>query len=125
AAVAMGATVIEKHLTLDTKMIGPDHSASLDPVDFAAMVEGIRSVELAMGDGVKRPAECELANMPVARKSIVAAVDIEAGHEFTLDDLVVKRPGTGIAPAAIDDVIGRRAGRNINADEVLVWADLR
>lgn len=124
AAVALGATIIEKHLTIDASMPGPDHSASLEPAAFAEMVSAIRNVELALGDGRKRPAPCELPNLPVARKSIVAARAIAAGHELVAADLTVKRPGSGIAPAALEGLIGRRAARDIAADEVLTWSDL-
>ena len=124
AAVAMGACIIEKHFTLDTEMEGPDHKASLDPSQFAQLVTSIRNVEKAMGDGVKRPADCEIPNMDIARKSIVAATDIPEGTALSATNLAVKRPGSGISPMRWDDVIGRVVTRDIKADAVLDWQDL-
>lgn len=119
AAVALGARVIEKHLTLDRALPGPDHAASLEPHEFAAMVRCIRNVEVALGDGCKTPKPSELANMAVARKSIVAATDIRTGEVFTSENLTTKRPGTGISPMRWDDVLGRRARRDFAADELI------
>lgn len=119
AAVALGATVIEKHLTTDRSLPGPDHAASLEPEEFAAMVDAIREVELALGDGVKRPFPTELANRAVARKSIVAARDISAGELLTEQNLTTKRPGTGISPMRLDEVVGARARRAFSADEAI------
>ena len=124
AAVALGANVIEKHFTLDTTLPGPDHRASLDPPAFEAMVRAIRSVEAALGDGRKRPALCELPNLPVVRKSLVAARDLRAGDRLGRGDVVVKRPGSGIAPGELDRVLGRCVARDIAADEVILWSDL-
>jgi len=124
AAVALGATVIEKHFTLDTNMSGPDHRASLDPTDFKRMVDAIRNVEKAIGDGHKRPAACELANIEIVRKSVVAARDIPAGKTIARDDVLIKRPGTGIPPAELDSVVGRVARQNIAVDSVIRWQDL-
>lgn len=124
AAVALGATVIEKHFTLDTNMSGPDHRASLDPTDFKRMVDAIRNVEKAIGDGHKRPAACELANIEIVRKSVVAARDIPAGKTIARDDVLIKRPGTGIPPADLDSVVGRVARQNIAVDSVIRWQDL-
>ncbi len=124
AAVALGATVIEKHFTLDTRMPGPDHGASLDPTSFTAMVTAIRSVELALGDGRKRPAPCELANLTVVRKSVVAARDLRAGERLERGDVTLKRPGSGIAPHELEHVVGRHAARDIAADEMIGWQDL-
>lgn len=107
AAVALGATVIEKHFTLDRGMPGPDHRASLEPDELKAMVAGIRNIERAMGDGIKRPSPSELKNKPIARKSLVAARNIKAGEIFSSDNLTAKRPGTGISPMQWDEVIGR------------------
>lgn len=121
AAVALGATVVEKHFTLDNAMDGPDHRASLNPNDFRQMVQAIRNVEMALGDGVKRPAPCELRNIGIARKSIVAAATIDAGEVIRRDKLAVKRPGYGIQPKEIDKIIGLRANRTIAKDEVLEW----
>lgn len=119
AAVALGATVIEKHLTLDRNLPGPDHRASLEPEEFAAMVQAIRNIEQALGDGIKRPSPSEIKNQPIARKSLVAAVPIQAGEVFTPQNVTAKRPGTGISPMAWDEVMGRLAGRDFAADELI------
>lgn len=119
AAVALGATTIEKHLTLDRQLSGPDHAASLEPSEFASMVKCIRNIELAMGDGRKRPAESEIKNKSVIRKSVVAAKFIKAGELFTPDNLSVKRPGNGISPMLWDQVIGRVASRDFLVDELI------
>jgi len=119
AAVALGATVIEKHLTLDRTMPGPDHHASLEPDELKAMVLAIRNIEQAMGDGIKQPSPSEIKNMPVARKSIVAARDITKGEFFTKDNLAVKRPGTGISPMLYDDLMGKKSGRSYRIDELI------
>ncbi|GHC35447.1 N-acetylneuraminate synthase [Aidingimonas halophila] len=124
AAVAMGATIIEKHFTLDTMLPGPDHAASLAPDEFQRMVQSIRHVELARGDGRKRPAPCEQANMDVVRKSIVVTRPVAAGEVITASHLAVKRPGTGLPPDLLDSVIGRRASRSIGVDELLDWQDV-
>jgi len=119
AAVALGANVIEKHLTLDRNLPGPDHKASLEPDEFAAMVCSIRNIEQAMGDGIKCPSPSEIKNKPVARKSLVAAKPIHAGEKFTSENLVSKRPGTGISPMRWDEVIGRVASRDFAVDELI------
>jgi N,N'-diacetyllegionaminate synthase len=119
AAVAMGATVIEKHLTLDRNLPGPDHKASLEPDQFAAMVRGIRTIEQALGDGIKRPTPSEQANLPAVRKSLVAARPIRAGELFTEMNLTAKRPGTGLSPMQWDAWIGRPAPRDFAADELI------
>ena len=119
AAVAMGASVIEKHLTLDRTLPGPDQQASLEPDQFTEMVQAIRTIEKALGDGIKRPTASEQANLPVARKSLVAARPISAGELFNESNLTVKRPGTGISPMLWDDWIGRRATRNFAEDELI------
>lgn len=119
AAVAMGAVIIEKHLTLDRDMEGPDHKASLEPDEFAHMVTAIRNVEKAMGSGEKRPAISELKNIDIARKSIVAAIDIDKGEVLTEDNITTKRPGNGISPMRWNDVIGTRAIRKFSADELI------
>jgi N,N'-diacetyllegionaminate synthase len=119
AAVALGATVIEKHFTLDRSLPGPDHRASLEPDELKAMVSGIRNIEKAMGDGVKRPGPSELKNKPIARKSLVAACPIQAGEPFTEANLMAKRPGTGISPMRWDEVIGRQAPRDFAPDELI------
>ena len=119
AAVALGASVIEKHFTLDRSLPGPDHAASIEPTELRKMVEAIRNVEQAMGDGVKRPASAELKNIAVARKSIVAKVGIKKGELLTASNLTVKRPGTGISPMRWDDVIGTLAQKDYEADELI------
>tara|TARA_Y100000294_G_scaffold171261_1_gene184484 strand:+ start:48 stop:1049 length:1002 start_codon:yes stop_codon:yes gene_type:complete len=119
AAVALGATVIEKHFTLDKNMDGPDHNASLEPAELERMVIAIRNIEKTMGDGIKRPSPSELKNKPVARKSIVAVRDIKEGEMFTENNITVKRPGTGVSPMGWDSIIGRKATRGFNEDELI------
>lgn len=119
AAVAMGAEVIEKHFTLDRDMPGPDHKASLEPCELKSMIDAIRHVERALGDGVKVPADCERKNIAVARRSIVAMRPIAQGETFTEQNLGVKRPGTGISPMCWDEVIGRTAKRDFKEDELI------
>ena len=119
AAVALGATVIEKHFTLDRNLPGPDHRASLEPHELKAMVQGIRNIEKALGDGIKRPSPSELKNKPIARKSLVAARPIKAGEPFSEENLMAKRPGTGISPMRWDEVIGRTAPRDFSEDELI------
>jgi N,N'-diacetyllegionaminate synthase len=116
-AVALGACIVEKHFTLDRAMKGPDHRASLDPAGFAALVTAVREAEAALGDGIKRPAASEVANKAHMRKSLVARRAIAAGHMIVTDDLACKRPGTGLPPQWFDRMIGRRAARDIAADE--------
>jgi len=117
AAAALGAVLLEKHFTLDRSLPGPDHKASLEPDELAAMVRAVRNIEKAMGDGRKRPSPSEWENREVARKSIVAAGDIKKGEVFTEHNLTVKRPGTGMSPMLWDVVIGKRAGREYAMDE--------
>lgn len=124
ASVALGASVIEKHLTLDNALPGPDHSASLEPAEFARMVAGIRRVSAMLGDGVKAPSDEELNTAAVARRSVVAAVDIEAGTRVTDAMLMCRRPSTGIAPRDLPRVVGSTARRRIAAGTVLHWSDL-
>jgi N-acetylneuraminate synthase len=119
AAVALGATVIEKHFTLDRNMPGPDHQASLEPHELKALVDGVRNIERALGNGVKRASPSELKNRAIARKSLVAARAIGAGEMFSTDNLTTKRPGTGISPMRWDDVIGQRARRDFQQDELI------
>lgn len=120
AAVALGACVIEKHLTIDRNLPGPDHKASLEPARFSEMVTAIRNIELALGSPVKRPSQSELRNKSVARRSLVAAVPIRAGEKLTVENVIAKRPGTGISPMQWDNVLGRIAPRNFEADEQIV-----
>ena len=119
AAVALGATVIEKHFTLDRKLPGPDHQASLEPTELAAMVTAIRNIEVALGDGIKRLTPSEAKNKPIARKSLVASRAIKAGEIFTAENLTAKRPGNGISPMCWDEIMGKRALRDFAADELL------
>ena len=119
AAAARGAIIIEKHFTLDKNMAGPDHKASVDPDELAAMVQAIRTVERCLGCADKKPTESEKKNMAIARKSIVAAKPIRKGEVFTEENLNVKRPGMGISPMRWDEVIGRVAVRDFAADELI------
>lgn len=119
AAAALGAVVIEKHFTLDCNMEGPDHKASLEPEALKKMVEQIRLVEQALGDGIKVPSESEKKNISVVRKSIVAAVPIQKGERYTEQNLTVKRPGTGISPMKWHEMIGKTAPRPYEKDEMI------
>jgi N-acetylneuraminate synthase len=119
AAVALGATIIEKHFTLDRNLPGPDHKASLEPHELKEMVEGIRNVERALGDGVKRPSPSELKNKPIARKSLVAIRPISAGEAFSAENIGAKRPGTGLSPMLWDEIVGRTATKNFAVDELI------
>lgn len=116
AAVALGATVIEKHFTLDQNMPGPDHKASLEPEEFKKMVVGIRHVEKALGDGIKRPMPCEIANQKIARKSLVATQNLPAGTCLASHHITEKRPGHGLPPAMKDQLIGKVLKKSIRAD---------
>jgi N,N'-diacetyllegionaminate synthase len=119
AAVAMGATIIEKHFTLDRNLPGPDHRASLEPHELTAMISGIRNIEKALGTGIKKPSPSELKNKPVVRKSIVAASPIQEGETFTEMNITVKRPGTGMSPMCWDEIIGRKAAKPYRRDELI------
>ncbi len=119
AAVALGATIIEKHFTLDRNMEGPDHKASLEPQELAAMVSSIRHIEQALGTGFKIPTCSEKKNIAIARKSIVAAKDIKKGEMLTGENITVKRPGTGISPMKWFEVLGKKAIRNFEEDELI------
>ncbi len=119
AAVALGASVIEKHFTLDKTMEGPDHQASLEPQELCDMVRAIRHIEAALGSGIKSPTPSELPNKTVARKSIVAARSIAKGERFNEDNLAVKRPATGMSPMRWDEIIGTVATKDYEADELL------
>lgn len=123
-AVSMGATVIEKHFTLDKNMEGPDHKASLDVNELKEMVNAIRDIESARGTGEKKPAESELSTREVARKSIIVNKDLKKGDVLTLDDLDVKRPGTGIAPKNIEKLTGRKLIKNLPAESVISFEDV-
>ncbi len=119
AAVAMGATIIEKHFTLDRNLSGPDHRASLEPHELTAMISDIRNIEKALGTGIKKPSPSELKNKPVVRKSIVAASPIREGETFTEMNITVKRPGTGMSPMRWDEIIGRKAAKPYRRDELI------
>ena len=119
AAVAMGATVIEKHFTLDRTLPGPDHAASLEPNELKDMVNAIRNIEKAMGNGIKKPSPSEIKNMPITRKSIVAKKIIIKGEKFTEENLIVKRPGTGISPMDWENVVGSLANRSYEMDDLI------
>ena len=119
AAVALGATVIEKHFTLDCNMDGPDQKASLEPQELKSMVESIRHIESSLGDGIKKPTKSEQKNKVIARKSIIAKIKIEKGELFSEKNITVKRPGNGISPMHWFDVIGKFAPRNFEEDELI------
>ena len=123
AAVALGATVIEKHFTLDKNMEGPDHKASLEPNELKAMVMAIRNIEQALGSGHKTISDSERKNIEIARKSIVAACLIQAGELLTEENLTVKRPGTGISPMRWNEVVGTRAIQNYNEEDPIQLAE--
>jgi N,N'-diacetyllegionaminate synthase len=124
AAVALGATVIEKHFTLSKEMEGPDHKASLDPHKLKQMVAAIRNIELALGDGHKIPSASESKNKDITRKSIHLKHPLKAGHIITEDDLIMKRPGSGISPMLIDQIIGKAALESMPADYQLMLKDI-
>ena len=119
AAVAIGATVIEKHFTLDKTMEGPDHKASLEPHELKQMVRSIRNIEKAIGDGIKKPSLSEKKNINIARKSIVASKEIKKGEIFSENNLTVKRPGNGISPMRWDEFIGKVSTNDYNADDLI------
>ena len=119
AAVAMGATIIEKHFTLDRNMEGPDHKASLEPSELKAMVQAIRNIEKAIGTGKKKPSVSEVKNIVIARKSIVANQPIKKGEIFTEQNITTKRPGTGISPMKWRQVLGQKATRDFTEDELI------
>ncbi len=119
AAVALGASVIEKHFTLDKTMDGPDHKASLEPSELKAMVQGIRNIEKALGSSIKKPSPSESVNIQAARKSIVASKSIKKGERLSEDNLTVKRPAKGISPMRWDEVVGSVAQRDYKEDELI------
>ena len=119
AAAALGASVIEKHFTLDKNLPGPDHKASLEPYNLKSMIEAIRNIEIALGDGIKRPTSSESRNKSVARKSLVASKCIKTGEVFSAENITTKRPGTGMSPMTWDTVIGRKAARDFTVDELI------
>ena len=119
AAVAMGASCIEKHLTLDCNMEGPDHKASLEPIQFKKMVEAIRNIELAFGSGIKKASQSEMQNIDIVRKSIVAKKKIKKDDVLNEDNITVKRPGRGISPMKWDEVLGTKALKDYQEDDLL------
>ena len=119
AAVAMGAKIIEKHITLNKNLPGPDHKASIMKKELKMMIDGIRKVEIALGDGVKRASSSEKKNIKIARNSIVAARNIKKGEKFTNKNLVMKRPGNGISPMKLFTVLGKIAKKNFVEDELI------
>lgn len=124
AAVALGATVIEKHFTLDKTMEGPDHLASLDPKELKQMVSAIRNIEMALGSGIKQPSESEIKNRAIARKSIHLSKDLKKGHIVTESDLIMKRPGDGISPMKMENVVGKKLMVDLLSESKLRIEDL-
>jgi len=124
AAATLGAQIIEKHITLDVTMEGPDHKASMEPEEFRAYVAGIRAIGLALGDGRKQPQDVERRTAEVARRSIVVVRDLDRGATIMRDDVDILRPGTGLPPSMLDVVVGCRVGRDVRADTPLVLEDL-
>lgn len=120
AAVALGATIIEKHFTVDRRMLGPDHKASIEPSELTAMIKAVRNIEIALGDGIKKPTLGELKNKTLVRKSIVARMLIKKGDIFTDENLAVKRPGGGISPMQWDQVIGKKATQDFGENEYII-----
>ncbi|MDP7353954.1 MAG: N-acetylneuraminate synthase family protein, partial [Desulfobacterales bacterium] len=119
AAVAMGATVIEKHFTIDRMLPGPDHASSVEPDELEAMVIAIRGIEKALGNGIKKPTDSEEKTKRIVRKSIVARTQIKKGETFAVENLTTKRPGTGISPMKWDEIIGSKANRDYDPDELI------
>ena len=119
AAVAMGAKCIEKHFTLDKNLEGPDHKASLEPDELKSMISAIRNIEIALGSSIKKPTESEISNIQIARKSIVTKTKIKKGDTLNDKNLSTKRPGSGISPMRWDNIVGTKAKKNYNEDELL------
>jgi len=122
-AVAMGATIIEKHFTVDKNAEGPDHMLSADPQEMKSIVDQVKTLEIMMGSGIKTPADSEKITRINNRKSIVAAINIKKGEILTLDNLAIKRPGSGIQPKFYEQLIGKVANKNIDEDSILSWGD--
>jgi N-acetylneuraminate synthase/N,N'-diacetyllegionaminate synthase len=125
AAVALGARIIEKHFTLDKKLLGPDHKASLEPGELKEMIKAIRNIEKALGDGIKKPNQSEIEIIKVARRSIIATRDIRVGEIIKESDIIIKRPGTGIPPKFKEIVIGMRIINDIRQDEPFRWENFK
>jgi N-acetylneuraminate synthase/N,N'-diacetyllegionaminate synthase len=124
AAVALGASVIEKHFTLDRSMPGPDHAASLEPDELKLMVDAIRNIEKAIsGSGIKEPSKSEQKNKSVARKSLHSCRDLKAGSTLYFEDLIALRPGDGISPMEIDNIVGKKINKNILAGSKILYTD--
>jgi len=119
AAVALGANIIEKHVTLNKNLIGPDHKASITPLELKKMVDGIRKITVALGHGIKKISPSESKNIKIARNSIVAAKNIKKGEKFTSKNLTIKRPGNGISPMKLFKVIGKKSKQDFTADELI------
>jgi sialic acid synthase SpsE len=124
AASALGAAAIEKHITLDRGMPGPDHRASADPSQLAELVVAVKAVHAALGTGVKRPAACETANLPLIRRGLVARGLLRKGDRLTRERVEIKRPAAGIAPRDLENALGRQVSRDIQDDEPITWASL-
>ncbi len=125
AAAALGATILEKHFTLDKNMEGPDHKASLDPAELCEMVRSVRNIEAALGTGIKEPSASELKNIQIVRKSIYTAKPIKKGEMLTMENLVTKRPGTGISPLLMDEIVGKTALQDMEDDHQLQLTDFQ
>jgi len=125
AAVALGARMIEKHYTLDKTLEGPDHKASLDPDELRNLIQSIRQMEISLGDGLKRPMPSEHVMRPAMRRSLVAKHPLKAGHPLSSEDVIFKRPGTGISPADLDIAIGQRINCDLESDAVITWDILK
>ena len=119
AAVALGAQIIEKHITLNKNMKGPDHKASIEPKELLNLVSSIRNIEKALGDGIKKPRNSEIKNIKVARKSIIASKFIDIGEVYTTENICIKRPGTGIPPTMYDSLLGMKSNRKYKPDEII------
>ena len=119
AAAALGANVIEKHFTTDKNLPGPDHKASLEPKELKEMISSIRNIELALGNGTKQATSAEIKNKLIVRKSIVATRFIESGEILSEENIAVKRPGSGISPMKWDDIMGSKAKRNFDVDDLI------
>ncbi len=121
AAAALGATIIEKHITLDKNLVGPDHAASLEPHEFKAMIRAIRNIEKCLGDGIKRPSKSEIKNIPIARKFIVAAENIKKGEKFTDMNITAKRSSGGLNPLEWENIIGKLANKDFQKNDSITY----
>lgn len=124
AALALGATIFEKHITLDKNLNGPDHSASMEPEEFTAYVKALRTTTKMLGDGIKAPTSSELKNMPLVRRSLMAKKDLKVGHELSGLDIAIKRPATGIAPQELQNVFGKKLKCDLQEDQPIKWEHL-